>query len=865
MVKDLSLPSSPLPGSKRFRTPRILENDPAAFEETLQLTDSDTSDSEVAGAAGLRVPSSKDDLLPDDLSKDLAELHQLRKNVKKNLKLRPIRSRSNLPKVSLRLADDSPFASSYTDDPKSATSPTSAISSYFTPVDVTPFTAVFSANSINPPASHFPHPPPPISARTLSERLSALKRPLLIDTRVVATYQSIHLRHSVNIAIPSLILKRCRKPGGGLQSIDTLRQFITTNKAIKRWDSLMGPGGPWDGDVVVYDDEMSPRDKDSTAWAIIPVIQQLLTFGTISYLEGGISHAGHDPYLRKLIIHGDEEDKIPDETGPSLLKLDSTAVQPATGGTRINRKASFGLSQLDTNAALRSKKLPEIEPSSTTSTNPPSPLPTMTARNYSSSSQPSRGTSNAESSFLDLNSSAATPSPPPSAVGFRKPHSPRRPSVPNLRRLDTKSAERLRDVPKLSLRTKPMRSATLAVPPSLSINISSPHSPTHLNLRYSNHAPPSARLGENNPFSPSDDPANYLTPYYTPPHTPRLPIPPDPPRTPLTARPEAEPPTTDDAFPVFTISTILPNFLFLGPEMTTHEHVEELKQLGVKRILNIAAECDDDNGLQLREVFEKYNKIPMRDTVEEDNIAMGVREVCDILGKLYAGAFSCIISQLFLDDARLHSAPTYVHCKAGKSRSVTAVIAYLIHANHWTLSQAYSFVVERRKGISPNIGFVSELMNFEEQELGGKSIGVQPALGSGGLNSGSSTFNQKLGEPSDSNNDANNDGSTFGLTEPSYPISSHTGTNHHHRRAGHHIRESLPPQLGTEGLGMVGGPMSALETQTRALLGDSAHETEVKDASGRYRHARRAPVDEMTLQPMRRASKAGLESSMATS
>jgi hypothetical protein len=94
-----------------------------------------------------------------------------------------------------------------------------------------------------------------------------------------------------------------------------------------------------------------------------------------------------------------------------------------------------------------------------------------------------------------------------------------------------------------------------------------------------------------------------------------------------------EPPTTDDAFPVFTISTILPNFLFLGPELTTHEHVDELKRLGVKRILNIAAECDDDNGLQLREIFERYNKIPMRDTVEEDNIARGVREVCDILGK----------------------------------------------------------------------------------------------------------------------------------------------------------------------------------------------------------------------------------------
>src|ERR1700727_115605 len=56
-------------------------------------------------------------------------------------------------------------------------------------------------------------------------------------------------------------------------------------------------------------------------------------------------------------------------------------------------------------------------------------------------------------------------------------------------------------------------------------------------------------------------------------------------------------------------------------------------------------------------------------------------------------------------------------------------MAYLIYANHWTLSKAYGFVLDRRKGISPNIGFVSELMNFEEEELGGKSVGVVGASG----------------------------------------------------------------------------------------------------------------------------------------
>jgi hypothetical protein len=106
--------------------------------------------------------------------------------------------------------------------------------------------------------------------------------------------------------------------------------------------------------------------------------------------------------------------------------------------------------------------------------------------------------------------------------------------------------------------------------------------------------------------------------------------------SPSTARPggsDTAPPSTEDTFPAFTISAILPNFLYLGPELTTEEHVNELKTLGVKRIINIAAECDDDHGLQLRENFDRYFHIPMRDIVEEENITRGVREACDILGK----------------------------------------------------------------------------------------------------------------------------------------------------------------------------------------------------------------------------------------
>ncbi|PPQ71323.1 hypothetical protein CVT26_011968 [Gymnopilus dilepis] len=840
MVEDTPPPPSSLAGTKRFRPPKIdlsraiekkgptiqLERDSPVlqlsddeddvFEDTLQLSDSDSSTCSSptnSSKPSLKLLSSDEDTLPDDITREMEALQELRKSVKTNLRLRPIRSRSDLPKVDIEaVISRSPFMAPARSNgsPMSALTPISAISSYFTPASDTPHSALFTAAStklpLTPPKSTTPHIPSPISPKSLYNLLISPKRPLLLDTRPLAAHQSFHLRHSINIAIPSLILKRCRRPGGGLQSLDALKQFMTTEQGKAHWDVLMSPGGPWNGDVVVYDEEMDPKAKDNmgiTAWAIIPIITPLLSYGNVDYLEGGISSAGHDPDLETLIVTPEEA-----EGGYNAVSDPPALSGMFTGGLR----KGGGLFQIDTSTPSRARKFAEIEPVSALSSKPPSPLPPRSPMPEMPLTTSSSSRTSSSAASQNVNITDATPSPPPSSIGFRRPPPPRRPSFPNLRRLDTKSAERLNtNVPKLSLRTKPMRSATLTVPPTLSLSIQPTQSPSHLQLVYSNHSPPlSAR-------SPSNDPSNYLTPYYTPPHTPGTPRPSALPPSPSTARPELDPPSTDEAYPTFTISTILPNFLFLGPELTAAEHVTELQELGVKRILNIAAECDDDQGLNLKETFDKYYKIPMRDTVEEENIARGVREVCEIL-----------------DDARLHSAPTYVHCKAGKSRSVTAVMAYLIHANHWTLSKAYAFVLERRKGISPNIGFVSELMNFEEQELGGKSVGVQPTIAS----------NPSL------------PGTGVGATDVSGGLpEAYSG------RRGGHVRESLPPAIGLDAIGVnVGGPLSAGGIMDR-VLGDSGQEMEIKDSSGRYRHARRAPVDETTLQPMRRVSKAGLESS----
>lgn len=145
-------------------------------------------------------------------------------------------------------------------------------------------------------------------------------------------------------------------------------------------------------------------------------------------------------------------------------------------------------------------------------------------------------------------------------------------------------------------------------------------------------------------------------------------------------------------------------------------------------------------------------------------------------------------------------------------------------------------------------------MTFEEEELGGKSIGVV----------GSSA-------PPGTDHDAHGHGGGGG--GPNYGHGHGMGLGAGGNRRGGHVRESLPPVFVTDpnvnlDSSINGGPpMSAGEMGGMSMsmannrVGDSGQEMEVKDSSGRYRHARPLPVDSNTLQPMRRVSKAGLESS----
>ncbi|OMJ80961.1 hypothetical protein SteCoe_18668 [Stentor coeruleus] len=50
-----------------------------------------------------------------------------------------------------------------------------------------------------------------------------------------------------------------------------------------------------------------------------------------------------------------------------------------------------------------------------------------------------------------------------------------------------------------------------------------------------------------------------------------------------------------------------------------------------------------------------------------------------------------------------------IHCFAGKSRSASVVIGYLMKINLWTFEQALEYLREKRSIVDPNPGFASQL------------------------------------------------------------------------------------------------------------------------------------------------------------
>lgn len=206
----------------------------------------------------------------DDFKTELQAISQLGRDIRNNLALRPIpgladttsstTAVTNLTRRSLELEPPTSATSSVFSYTTAPSSPSVAVysPSIYSPFPSATFPHSLGRNPSHPaftaslPDIHNPQLPlniPHTTPHSLATALASPCIPLVLDTRPVAEFEQLHIRDSVNLAIPSLILKRCRKPGGGFQTLNSLRTFITTSNSQQAWDKMMSTTSPtlWNG------------------------------------------------------------------------------------------------------------------------------------------------------------------------------------------------------------------------------------------------------------------------------------------------------------------------------------------------------------------------------------------------------------------------------------------------------------------------------------------------------------------------------------------------------------------------------------------------------------------------------------------
>ena len=148
-----------------------------------------------------------------------------------------------------------------------------------------------------------------------------------------------------------------------------------------------------------------------------------------------------------------------------------------------------------------------------------------------------------------------------------------------------------------------------------------------------------------------------------------------------------------DHVPETPYSVVLP-YLYLGnDEIPTSDHLLQFcEEHGVTCVINIAKEVITPKRETNNIIFFNFE---VQDTPDED--VMGV--FTDIADKI--------------EHVKNEGGKIFVHCKAGKSRSAAAVIAYLMIKLRHSYKDAFAFVKQARKEIEPNIGFLVLLMSLD--------------------------------------------------------------------------------------------------------------------------------------------------------
>ncbi|XP_010287086.1 PREDICTED: dual specificity protein phosphatase 5, partial [Phaethon lepturus] len=137
---------------------------------------------------------------------------------------------------------------------------------------------------------------------------------------------------------------------------------------------------------------------------------------------------------------------------------------------------------------------------------------------------------------------------------------------------------------------------------------------------------------------------------------------------------------------------ILP-FLYLGSAYHASK-CEFLANLRITALLNVSRKSSESFKDQYC-----YKWIPVEDSHTAD-ISSHFQEAID-----------------FIDYVRRTGGKILVHCEAGISRSPTICMAYLMKMKKLRLEEAFDYIKQRRSLISPNFGFMGQLLQYESEIL----------------------------------------------------------------------------------------------------------------------------------------------------
>ncbi|KAM8806233.1 dual specificity protein phosphatase 5 [Eudromia elegans] len=137
---------------------------------------------------------------------------------------------------------------------------------------------------------------------------------------------------------------------------------------------------------------------------------------------------------------------------------------------------------------------------------------------------------------------------------------------------------------------------------------------------------------------------------------------------------------------------ILP-FLYLGSAYHASK-CEFLANLHITALLNVSRRSSEPRAEHYR-----YKWIPVEDSHAAD-ISSHFQEAID-----------------FIDCVRRAGGKILVHCEAGISRSPTICMAYLMKTKRLRLEEAFDYVKQRRSLVSPNFGFMGQLLQYESEIL----------------------------------------------------------------------------------------------------------------------------------------------------